>query len=115
MSRADGRFALALALTSLVACGGASKPAADATSASSGGPTAENVSIGDTAVAQGGLTSLGGGNNRSAAEVAAAMSLHFDRVDKDSPVKMDGSLREWSARAAAKKVVRGDASKTAFS
>jgi hypothetical protein len=41
--------------------------------------------------------------------------LHFDHVDKDSPVKMDGSLREWPARAGAKRVVKGDASKTAFS
>ena len=110
---------LAFSLTGLplLACGGsAPKPAANAAggSASAGGPTAEDVSIGDTALAQGGISSLGGGRNRSAAEVAAAMSLRFDRVDKDSPVKMDGSLREWPARAAAKKVVRGDASKTAL-
>jgi hypothetical protein len=35
-------------------------------------------------------------------------------MDRESPVKMDGSLREWPARAAAKKVVSGDASKTSF-
>ena len=110
------RGALALASIALVACGGGtSKPAASAANASSSdGTPGDGVSIGDAALAQGGLTSLGGGRNRSAADVAAAMSLRFEHVDKDSPVKMDGSLREWPARSAAKRVVKGDTSKTSF-
>jgi hypothetical protein len=105
-----------IALT-LVACGGGSssspKTAADAKKAS-GAP--QDVSIGDIAAAQGGLDALGGGSNRSNAQIAAGATsgLRFDRVDKDSPVKMDGALREWPARAAARKVLSGDASKTAF-
>lgn len=105
------------ATLALAACGGASttKPAASAANAAGpDGTPGDGVSIGDTALAEGGITSLGGGRNRSAAEAAAAMSLRFDRADKDTPVKLDGSLREWPARTAAKKVIRGDASKTAL-
>ena len=116
MERLRLPFALSVILA---ACGGSSS------SSSSGAKSASNasaqpaplpeVSIGDTALAQGGLDSLGGGRNRSNAQIAATASgLRFDRLDKDSPVKMDGSLREWPARSAAKKVVSGDASKTAF-
>ena len=67
-------------------------------------------------VANGGLDALGGGRNRSNAQIAAAAQsgLRLDRTDRDSPVKLDGSLREWPARSAARKVVSGDASKTAF-
>ncbi len=117
MSRSRSQVAFLLTSLALVACGGGEgRPAANAGGASSSGaPSADDVSIGDTAIAQGGISSLGGGRNRSAAEVAAAMSVRFDRVDKDSPVKMDGSLREWPARAGAKRVVKGDASKTALS
>ncbi len=45
---------------------------------------------------------------------AATSSLRFDRADKESPVKLDGSLREWPPRTGAKKVVSGDGSKTSF-
>ena len=105
------------ALVVLPACGGASSSARPAASAPGSQPsTAPDISIGDTAVAQGGLDALGGGRNRSNAQLAGAntSTLRFDRVDKDSPVKLDGSLREWPARSGAKKVVSGDASKTAF-
>ena len=111
---------LALASLFLAACGGSSsgpgaKSAANARCRRQPN-TAPDISIGDTALANGGLDALGGGKNRSNAQIAASntSSLRFDRLDKDSPVKMDGSLREWPARTAAKKVVKGDASKTAF-
>src|ERR1700733_10878100 len=107
-----------LSLVALAACGGASSSASGAKSGAGGRGQADGppeVSIGDTALAQGGLESLGGGSNRSNAQIAGAASgLRFDRVDKDSPVKMDGALREWPARTAAKKVITGDSSKTAF-
>jgi hypothetical protein len=114
--RSPALIALSLALSSLAAaaCGGASSDAKSAANgAGAAGSAPPDVSIGDTALAQGGLDSLGGGSNRSGAQLAAS-SLRFDRLDKDSPLKMDGSLREWPARTAAKKVVSGDASKTAF-
>ena len=98
------------------ACGGASdgngaKSAADKEHV----PTAETISIGDTAAAQGGLTALGGGTNRSGAAGALASNLRLDLVDHDSPVKLDGVLREWPARTAVKTVVKGTVDdKTAF-
>ncbi len=100
----------------LGACGGSSGGAKSAANAAGGsGNATPDVSIGDTAVAQGGLDALGGGSNRSNAQIAASAStLRFDHLDKDSPVKLDGSLREWPSRIPAKKVVSGDASKTAF-
>jgi hypothetical protein len=100
----------------LVACGGASGASStQAKSASRATPTADDVSIGDTALAQGGIDALGGGRNRSAADSAASIgSLRFDRVVKDSPVKLDGQLREWPARTGAKTVLQGDGAKTAF-
>ena len=104
-------------LVALAACGGSSSSSSGAKTAAGAkaASDAPEVSIGDTAIAQGGLDSLGGGSNRSNGQIAgAANGLRFDRVDKDSPVKMDGALREWPARSAAKKVLSGDASKTAF-
>src|SRR6185437_6588674 len=41
-------------------------------------------------------------------------ALRFDRVARDQPVKMDGVLKEWPARSAAKTAIKGDSSKTAF-
>lgn len=106
-----------LALPALPGCGGASSGSSGSKSAANGAAqanTVPDISIGDTAVAQGGLDALGGGRNRANGGGAAASTLRFDRLDRESPVKMDGSLREWPTRTAAKKVVSGDASKTAF-
>jgi hypothetical protein len=90
------------------ACGGAPGSGAKSGDANkSNAPTADNVSIGDTAAAQGGLASLGGGANRSAGAGALASSLRLDLIDKDSPVKLDGVLKEWPARTAVKTPVKG--------
>jgi hypothetical protein len=101
----------------LAACGGSSSGAKSPAGGAGAQPNAvPDVSIGDAALAQGGLDALGGGSNRSNAQIAASAQsgLRLDRLDHDSPVKMDGSLREWPARSAAKKIVSGDTSKTAF-
>ncbi|HEY2515285.1 MAG TPA: hypothetical protein VGI39_30670 [Polyangiaceae bacterium] len=115
-----GRASLSVSLPLLLVCtlgacgGGGGSSGSKTANEAKAVPTAENVSIGDQAIAQGGLDSLGGGRNRSDAAGAAAGSLRFDRLDRESPVKLDGSLREWPGRTAAKKVLSGDATKTSF-
>jgi hypothetical protein len=111
-ARPLGRLASVALVIGAGACGGsASAPVKAPTEVV---PTADTVSIGDTAAAQGGLASLGGGSNRSNEGAAQLGSLHLDLVDKSSPVKVDGMLNEWPARTAAKTVVKGAPGKTAF-
>ena len=67
----------------------------------------DKVSIGDLASQQGGLTSLGGGN---VGDTGFASGLHLDLIEKEG-VKLDGIVKEWPARAAAKVAVKGTADK----
>jgi hypothetical protein len=105
---------LSLAFLALAACGGGASASPKTPTAADHVPTADEVSIGDVALANGGLDSMGDGSNRAGVAANATGTLRLDRMDKDAPVKMDGSLQEWPPRAAAKTVVKGDPSKTAF-
>jgi hypothetical protein len=98
----------------LAACGGASGASGDSARSARDAKQAPEVSIGDTALAQGGLDSLGGGHNRSAADAATGGALHLDHVTREQPVKMDGELREWPARVAAKTALKGDTARSAM-
>ena len=59
-------------------------------------------SIGDQAVAQGGVSSLTETVQGSGTEAAINGPLRFEQLDPQSPVKMDGLLKEWPASFAAK-------------
>jgi len=76
----------------LVACGGGGG------ASSNGGNTASNAanktddSIADVASREG-LPSLGGSSQSGG---GASGSLHFELVDKDNPIHLDGTVREWT-------------------
>lgn len=94
----------------LAACGGGGEGAKSPASGKSGAG-AEHESIGDLAAAQGGLASLGGAGNReegaTGVEVAMGAALHASEVEKGQAVKLDGMLKEWPARVAAKESLSG--------
>jgi hypothetical protein len=108
------RLASLAPLVLLAACGGASASSGDAAKSARDAKQVPDISIGDAALAQGGLDTLGGGRNRSAADVATGGALHFDHLLREQPVKMDGELREWPARVAAKTALKGDSSRSAM-
>jgi hypothetical protein len=93
----------------LLACGGGKGPDSAAGGGSKSGDPHE--SIGDMAAAQGGLGALGGNGNRedgsTGIEVAFGGALHIEDVDKKSPVKLDGALKEWNARSPANEKIVG--------
>ena len=97
--------------TVLAACGGAAPRTHDATKGSADGPRDAHESIGDAVAAQGGLAALGGAGNRedgsTGIEVALGSPLHVEDVDKKTPIKLDGVLKEWPARYAAKESLSG--------
>jgi hypothetical protein len=96
------------------ACGGAGvsgAPAKGPGDASGGGQDGKE-SIGDLAAAQGGLGALGGNGNRddsgaTGTEVAMGGTLRADEVEKQKPVKVDGVLKEWPARAPMRETISG--------
>lgn len=94
----------------LAACGGAG---ASNQPAKSGGDTkTDDVgSIGELATAQGGIGALGGAGNReegaTGSEVAMGGSFRAEEVDKKHPPKIDGVLKEWPPRVAAKETLAG--------
>ena len=96
----------------LVACGGGGS-ASSAKSAQEGKATkAEpHESIGDLAAAQGGLSMLGGNGNReegsTGVEIALGSTLRIEDVDRKTPVKRDGVLKEWSSRVNAGESLSG--------
>jgi len=101
LSRAILGAGLVGVLLANVGCGGPpSKTAADAKK------PAEDDSIGAMAAAQGGLAALGGGANAnpSGYETALTGPLRAELLEKDTPVKLDGVLKEWPARTPAKNV-----------
>lgn len=90
-----------------LACGGST--GAPTSPASSSPSATEDESIAAHAAAQGGLPSLGGAGNREAGAVANVGhgELALEPADPGAPVKIDGSLREWPARSAAKESIEG--------
>lgn len=88
---------LASACGLAMACGGGAPEVRDAHVAN-----IETVSIGDTAVANGGLGPFAAGVSE-----ATPGTLRANLLDKDNPVKLDGMLQEWPARTPAKVVVKG--------
>jgi hypothetical protein len=101
-----------LPLVVLLGCGGGAgkspDSAANGASRSGGEP---HESIGDMAAAQGGLAALGGNGNRedgsTGVEVAFGGALHIEDVDKKSPLKLDGVLKEWPVRSPARETLSG--------
>ncbi len=90
-----------LAFVLAAACGGETPNAKDVHAAGT-----DDISIGDTAVANGGIGVFGTSDTAGVSETTPG-TLHANLVDKDNPVKLDGVLDEWSARAPAKVVVKG--------
>jgi hypothetical protein len=80
-----------------IACGGA--PGKSTTPADD-----SDKGLGEYAASKGGLASLNGGSTSPA---SVPDGLHLDLVEKERPVKLDGVLLEWPARAAAKQAIKG--------
>jgi hypothetical protein len=91
-----------LALSLAAACGASTPNAKDAHAKD----TTDNISIGDTAVANGGIGGFGASAAPGASETTPG-TLRANLVDKDNAVKLDGMLDEWPARAPARLVVKG--------
>lgn len=101
----------ALVATFFLGCGGGEGSGAKSARDAKGGSGDPHESIGDMAAAQGGLGALGGNGNRedgsTGVEVAFGGALHIEDVDKKSPVKLDGALKEWNARSPANEKIVG--------
>lgn len=97
----------------VAACGGGASGAPDAKSPKgSEAKKADDVgSIGELAAQQGGIGALGGAGNReegsTGAEVAMGGTLRAEEVEKKTPVRIDGVLKEWHPRVAAKEAIAG--------
>ncbi len=102
------KYVLCTCLLVLAACGGGSGAKAPE---GASGKQEPRESIADAVAAQGGLASLGGAGNRedgsTGVEVALGGPLHAEDVDKKTPVKLDGVLKEWPARYAATQTLSG--------
>ena len=112
MNRAVCMGLLLVTCAAGAACGGGAPDPKSPASKAKSGDTEKHESIGDLAAAQGGLASLGGAGNRedggaTGVEVAMGATLHAAEVDKGSPVKLDGVLKEWPARVGAKESLQG--------
>lgn len=100
-------FMSALIALTVVGCGnaGTSKPA------SSAHDETKHESIGEAAVAQGGLAALGGAGNReesgTGTEVSFSGPLRAETLSRKNPPKLDGMLKEWHARSPAKETLSG--------
>lgn len=93
----------------LAACGGGpSAPPKSAGSGGGGGAGKPDEQVSKAAVEQGGV--FWNGQKDGAAAAAVAGTLHAEVVDKESPVKLDGVLKEWPARVAAKQAIQGHGS-----
>src|SRR5580704_1958381 len=82
----------AAALVFVIACGGASDAGGSAKTAHDGTNGKTDDSIADVASREG-LPSLGGSSQSG---TNASGSLHLELVDKDNPIHMDGTVKEWS-------------------
>ena len=65
-----------------------------------------DISIGDTAVAAGGIAALGAQGGPGVSETSAG-ALLANLVEEEAPIKLDGVLGEWGARVPANVVVKG--------
>ncbi|HSO40340.1 MAG TPA: hypothetical protein VLT33_47770, partial [Labilithrix sp.] len=105
------KYVLCTFLIALAACGGGGDAKTPDARRDAAGAKEPHESIGDAVAAQGGLASLGGAGNRedgsTGVEVALGGPLHAEDVDKKTPVKLDGVLREWPARYAATQSLSG--------
>jgi hypothetical protein len=98
------RSAIFLAAALAAACGPAPKAESPKTTT-----TPKDESVGAEAVAQGGVTSLTDTVQGSGTEAAINGPLRFEQIDPQSPVKLDGLLKEWPASFNAKRTDGGDA------
>ncbi|CAN5840720.1 hypothetical protein BH11MYX4_BH11MYX4_45120 [soil metagenome] len=105
------KYVLCTCLIALAACGGGGDAKTPDPRRDAAGAKEPHESIGDAVAAQGGLASLGGAGNRedgsTGVEVALGGPLHAEDVDKKTPVKLDGVLKEWPARYAATQSLSG--------
>jgi hypothetical protein len=103
-------FATVILVLAAAACGGGGAAAPKAAD-SAKGSSPDHESIGDTVAAQGGLASLGGAGNRedgsTGVEIAFDGALHVEDVDRKTPMKLDGVLKEWPPRSQAKETLSG--------
>jgi len=105
MRRATKHALPSVTLLLLAACGGNAPPPKHAEA-----PAIVDPSIGDTAVANGGIEGLGAPSGAT----YAAGGLRADLLDKSNPVKMDGVIDEWPARTLASTVIKGSGDKLQF-
>jgi hypothetical protein len=100
-------------LTAACGGGGAGSGKTDTKTASSADDKKKDDvgSIGEIASSQGGISALGGAGNReegsTGAEVSFSGAFAAHEADKKTPVKIDGTLKEWPARSPAKETVTG--------
>lgn len=106
MIRARSMFFPLLAPLLVVACGGATGRDPNTANDTNGvGP------IGELVLANGGLPSLG--SPVSLSGDSSGLRMHL--IDKVSPVKVDGMLKEWPALTPASQAIKGSAEGTRFS
>jgi hypothetical protein len=97
-----------LAFGLLAACGGSPPEAKDPHD-----PSLADISIGDTALAQGGIGGLASTGSTGVSETTPG-TLRASLLDKTNPVKLDGVLGEWPARTPARIEVKGTAGPNSF-
>ena len=100
-------FSIAL-LAVVVSCGGGSGKGPNA--GNDGKGEVHDDSIAELAARQGGLIGGSGGGY----DTGVSGSFNFEALDKQNPLKMDGMLRDWPARAPARTTVSGSANGTSF-
>jgi len=92
----------------IMGCGGGDKPSSTPKNASGTTAGHDDDSIADVASREG-LPTLGGGGQG----VGIAGSLRLELVDKDNPIRLDGTVKEWTL-VPAHTVVKGTADTIAF-
>ena len=102
------RVVLLTSLALLAACGGP-PPAKNGNDATAKDPS---TSVGNDAVAQGGVSSLTDTVQGSGTEAAINGPIRFEQIDPQSPVKFDGLLKEWPASFNAKRIGAGGGATT---
>jgi hypothetical protein len=97
---------LSFALGCAAACGAPPAPPKTSDKAAEGTALPEHDrAASELAAKQGGLGSLGPGNAEQGPSLAGPLTAYA--FDKSAPVKLDGLLKEWPARANADRVVTG--------
>ena len=104
------RARIPAALALVAACGGSASRGPEAPGAAA--LRQPSASIGELAAQEGGLI---GAAKPSGYDSGSSGSFKADAVDASNPVKLDGTLREWPARAAATTAVSGTAGSARFS